>query len=465
MPGIRGSQAVVLLTLVIAAVNICLGVVVAVELGFGPPTLRDAWKMLLWAAGPRAAAPPDLPPEELNALLQEADSSDLGNLFEEDTLEDLFREAFEDEEESQQAEVTEPEEATELGESEGPEIWDLDEKYVETSILRLNVAMMKSGARATEIDTRLRAIQGHTDSETIQSCLASLKEDCQTYLKEQSAAAEKLHNRLGELGELASLGEEIEFANMEQAAQIETSISNLDTMDFQSDLEAANVRLLGELAHLRLARHRLRDSQDEAFLAVARYENRMEKIEPKLYNDPLTGLYNRIGSEATLHQWWKAGRTKSRQMSAAFLDLDDFGTVNDKYGMLVADKILCHVARLLEQALETGDLTGRFAGQRFLFVPVDVGPRAAIKKVELLRQKLERITFVSEGHEVNVTMCCAITEIKPEDDSIVAVEQRLQLAMLEAKKAGANRSYFHDGRVATPVESPNLGADYVEIKI
>ena len=43
--------------------------------------------------------------------------------------------------------------AAELMNPSMPEQWDLNEKYVETSILRLNIAMIKSGVRATEIDT------------------------------------------------------------------------------------------------------------------------------------------------------------------------------------------------------------------------------------------------------------------------------------------------------------------------
>ena len=37
-----------------------------------------------------------------------------------------------------------------------PENWNLDEKYVETSILRLNIAIMKSDERAVQIDSQLR---------------------------------------------------------------------------------------------------------------------------------------------------------------------------------------------------------------------------------------------------------------------------------------------------------------------
>jgi hypothetical protein len=119
-------------------------------------------------------------------------------------------------------------------------------------------------------------------------------------LAEQSEAAEKFRARIGELGELASLGEEIEMTNLEQSAQVETTINNLEYMDFRSDPEAANQRLLEEIKNLRTARHKLRDNQEVAFLSIARYEKRIDKIEKQLFIDPLTKLRNRIGLEEAL---------------------------------------------------------------------------------------------------------------------------------------------------------------------
>jgi len=435
----------VVLTLIFGVLNVCLGYAVAVQLGYGPPRLwGGAWMgpAREWAV---EAPEPEEPSSEqfMAAMLDDGD--------EEGTFGEPYIEPYDDD-------------VADLLDPDNPEAWYLNEKYIETSILKLNVAMMKSGAKATEIDTRLRSVRGHTDLETIRWAVEELKEDCRVYLAQQGEASEKFHNRIDELGELASLGEEIEMANLEQSAQIETTINNLGFMDLESDPEAANTRLLEEINNLRMARHRLRDSHETAFLTVARYEGRLKDIEPQLFNDPVTGLRNRTGLETALAAWFEQKRHHSRQMSAALFDIDAFGHVNEVYGSLIGDRILHHLARVIEESADKSDLVGRFAGQQFLRMLVDVGPRAAIKSAETLRQTIERVTFRSGAAEIRVTVGCAITEVKPEDTER-EVFQRLGAALKAAKRAGPNRCCVFDRREPEPVESPNFGAEYQEFVI
>jgi len=223
-------------------------------------------------------------------------------------------------------------------------------------------------------------------------------------------------------------------------------------------------RLLAEIAHLRVARHRLRDSQERAFLVIARYENRMDKIEKQLFTDPLTGLRNRIGLEAMLWEWWQQGRPKSRQMCAALLDLDAFGKINDSYGARVGDRILHRVAAFVQTLIGAADVAARFTGQRFAVMICDNGPRVATKNLELIRQSLERTAFQHEGQDIGLTACGAITEVRP-DDAYDKVLERLEQAMQQAKQGGRNRSCFHDGRQVEPIESPSFGAKYQEIAV
>ena len=457
----------VLLTLIIAVLNLCLGYAAAVYLGYGPPSVWDAWEALcadgrggagVASSTAETSVPPDLSLETFNSqVFEEQIGSFLDEVEEEDMYEEPFGEEGGEEDDAQQ-------DTGEMLDPDAPENWDLNEKFVETSVLKLNIAMMKSGARATEIDTQLRDIQGRSDPETIRRCLAGLKEDCQTYLADQTKAAEDFSNRIGELGELSAIGEEIEMTNLEQAAQIETTLSNLNTMDFESDLEAANARLTEEIKNLRIARHKLRDSQDVAFLTIAEYEGRLGKVEKQLYNDPLTNLYNRIGLEGTLHEWWESGRHRSRQMSAALFDLDQFGAVNDTQGMQTGDRILAEIAQLLAQQAGKGDLVARYAGQRFFIMMVDVGPRAATRNEEYFRQLLGNTIFLRRGQEITLTACGAATEVTPEDTPRT-VFGRLEESLKLAKKAGPNQGYFHDGKTAEPIESPNLGAKPNEIRI
>lgn len=438
----------VALTFFVAVVNLGIGYGLAVFLGLGPPTLLDAWDALTARRPGADAAADEALVERLAARGIEALADDLA-----DDAEDIepFDEPYDDD-------------AAELFHPDDPENWDLNEKYVETSILKLNIAMLKSGARTQEIDTRLRAAVGRSDADTIRRCLADLREDCETYLQQQREAAEKFTARIGELGELRSLGEEIEMANLEQSAQIETTLSNLRHMDFESDLEAANHRLLEEIHNLRTARHRLRDNQEAAFLAVARYEGRLDAVEKQLLNDPLTRLRNRIGLETALQEWWKQGRHQSRQITGLLVDLDAFGKVNEKHGSLVADRLLAQLATLVHKAFAPGDLVGRFGGGSFLAMTTGAGPRAATKNAELLRQSVEKTVFRHGEERIRVTVTGALTEAKP-DDSDEGFLKRLADALREAKHAGRNHLFFHDGRKAEPVEAPNLGAKETEVVI
>lgn len=433
----------VFLILVIGVLNVCLGFVLAVRLGYGPPGLMEAWEALT--------------AEPLGGLAGELAATPLEQMLD-DEPDELYGapdvEAYDDW-------SKEPDQPTGTEEVEN---WNLDEKYVETSLLKLNIAMMKSGARATEIDTRLRACLGKSDLETVGACLAQLKEDCETYLNEQAEAAKKLSERVGELGELSSLGQDIEMANLEQSAQVETTLNNLGSMDFASDPDRANRKLLEEIGNLRMARHKLRDYQEAAFLAIARYEDRLGAIEERLFDDPLTRLHNRIGLEVTLWRWWQQKRHESRQMNAVLFDLDDFGDVNEEHGLQPGDRILYHLARLMEDAADKADLVARVGGQRFMMVMLDVGPRTATKNAEQIRQSIEKLKFTDGDREIRVTVSSGLTEVQPSDTSETVFE-RLEDALKKAVGAGGNQAFFHDGAEPEPVDPPNFAPEEIEIRI
>lgn len=436
-------------------VNLSVGFGLAMYFGYGPPTLRDAWHALCEDLWEKRSGGASLPPAAESRPAPVVAPENLGEMLDTSAEDHLSIEPFIEPYDDDLAELLVP---------PSPEAWDLNEKFVETSVLKLNIAMMKSGARATEIDTRLRQARGHVDAGTLQRCLDELATDCEIYLAEQREAAHEFHERISELGELAALGEEIEMANMQQAAQIETTLSNLRHMDFQDDLEGAATQLLAEIHRLRVARHKLRDSQEIAFLTIARYENRLEKIERQLCNDALTRMRNRVGLEVTLQEWWRQGRPRNRSLCAALWDLDAFGQINEQHGSRIGDRILVHTAELIQKLIGEQDLPARYAGQRFFVMLVDTGPRAATKTVELIRQSLARVTFRHAGQEIRVTACAALAEVQA-GEAPEELFARLEEALRAAKQAGPNRTFFHNGRQPEPIEAPNLGAEYQEIDL
>ncbi len=454
LPRARTISGMVIFTFTVGILNLCLGYAVAVFLGYGPPGLMEAWEALTGETDsdsgrvePFAGLPEQLAAAPLELMLDDAAG-------EESEIQPYDEPYDENALEFQQVAL------------DAPEHWDLNEKYIETSILKLNISMMKSGARATELDTRLRACKGRSDPGTIQDCFEKLREDCEAYLAEQAENAERFRERVGELGELKALGDEIEMANLDQAAQVETTLNNLKYMDFASDLEAANLRLLEEINNLRVARHRLRDEQEVAFLAIARYEDRIDKIEKQLFTDPLTKLRNRIGLEELLWQWWRQKRHHTRQISAALFDLDDYGGLNERHGSLVGDRILYETAQFMLRSVGKADTVARYAGQRFLVLMLDSGPRQAVKLAETIRQSIEHMVFLREGESIRLTACAGVTEVRPAD-GYIDVFGRLETALRQAKQGGPNRSsgFTPSDAVPAPIESPGFGIQDTEIPI
>ena len=353
----------------------------------------------------------------------------------------------------------------------GTEVWLTSDKNIETSIHKLNVIMMESGKFAGELDEKLRLIQGHATLDDARKACKNLVGDCRNYLEKQSIITDEIHSRVEEFGELRDLADEVDFANMEQVSQIETTLSNLEPMAKNENANEVVDRLIQELANLRRARHRTRDIQDRVFLSVANYENRMGSINrSETFIDQVTGLNNRIAFQTNLWDWWQQERQKKAKLTFALYDIVGFTELNNRLGIRKCDKILQALAQLLKERVENMDFIGMFVGNCLVSVSSNSSLRKTISFVEHIRQETELTQFMfadeNKQHEdhkehggVSIRLTCAVTEAsgnQTENDLITALRQTLEAA----KKAGRNRTFQFDPSklevVPEPVESPDM---------
>jgi diguanylate cyclase (GGDEF)-like protein len=107
-----------------------------------------------------------------------------------------------------------------------------------------------------------------------------------------------------------------------------------------------------------------------------------EKLRALAYWDPLTGLLNRRAMTRVLEREFKRAQRYGTPLSVAFLDVDDFKAVNDRYGHDMGDDVLKYVAVcLLEMTRET-DVVARFAGDEFVIILPNISLKQAHKFVE-----------------------------------------------------------------------------------
>ncbi len=100
------------------------------------------------------------------------------------------------------------------------------------------------------------------------------------------------------------------------------------------------------------------------------FGNHSRRMRHSANRDPLTGLLNRQGLEARVEKLLPTYAARGLPVSMAVLDLDNFKTVNDRYGHIAGDVLLERVAASWRARLRKGDVLGRLGGDEFvLFMP------------------------------------------------------------------------------------------------
>ncbi|KAB1439705.1 GGDEF domain-containing protein [Candidatus Galacturonibacter soehngenii] len=90
-----------------------------------------------------------------------------------------------------------------------------------------------------------------------------------------------------------------------------------------------------------------------------------------LEQDQLTGLYNRQYFFSVLEDYIKDTSKEKKQFLLFMIDVNDFKKINDTFGHLEGDKILCDVAYLLKQEIGTSGIVARYGGDEFVILIAD----------------------------------------------------------------------------------------------
>lgn len=159
--------------------------------------------------------------------------------------------------------------------------------------------------------------------------------------------------------------------------------------------------------------------------------------------DAKTGLLNAVAWEREAAVELSAARRRNQPVSVLLVDIDHFKRVNDAYGHLVGDDVLCGVADVLRAQLRDGkDLVCRFGGEEFaVFLPgVDAAeaPRAA----ERLRRGVAELVTPVGGALVQVTVSVGMTVADPVTAPDVSVAELLagaDLGLYRAKAEGRDQ--------------------------
>lgn len=155
----------------------------------------------------------------------------------------------------------------------------------------------------------------------------------------------------------------------------------------------------------------------------------------KSIKDGLTNLYNHQYMNEVLETKLQETSETKEELCVMMLDVDNFKSVNDRFGHQIGDKVLVTVADLIMKNTRDSDFIGRYGGEEFIVVLPNINRDESAKLADRIRRSIQDYDFKVEGLKVTIS----IGVVQYTDETPNALVNRADMLLYKAKNNGKNR--------------------------
>jgi diguanylate cyclase (GGDEF)-like protein len=174
------------------------------------------------------------------------------------------------------------------------------------------------------------------------------------------------------------------------------------------------------------------------FYSMISYEIRM-KLEHTSSTDELTGLYNRRLFSHLAEIELKEMQRNYSALSIIMLDIDNFKTINDKFGHKCGDQALLNVSSILRQTVRPKDILSRWGGEEFIILLPETDIAHAEMVADRLRNNIENLKMACQDNEFSMTVTLGLVSSHTHNVSLDKLIEQADSAMYAGKAKGKNR--------------------------
>jgi diguanylate cyclase (GGDEF)-like protein len=130
----------------------------------------------------------------------------------------------------------------------------------------------------------------------------------------------------------------------------------------------------------------------------------LEEVSQLAAMDPLTQCYNRRYFFEIAEKEWQQARRYHSPLSLAILDIDQFKKVNDSFGHLTGDRVLCEFVNFCHSNLREADLLGRYGGEEFVILFPETDLEGAMNAVNRICRGVANLSIETEQGNTSISV-------------------------------------------------------------
>lgn len=161
-----------------------------------------------------------------------------------------------------------------------------------------------------------------------------------------------------------------------------------------------------------------------------------QAVKEQAVTDSMTGLYNRRYFEEFVQKEVIRSKRQNTKFSIIGIDLDHLKKINDKFGHNYGDMAIKAISEVLKSSCRTIDIAARMGGEEFNVILPGVDSQGGLIFAERIRKTIESIPLEKIGH---ITASIGVGTYVEHSDDVCELEELVDHAMYESKRAGRNR--------------------------
>jgi diguanylate cyclase (GGDEF)-like protein len=167
-------------------------------------------------------------------------------------------------------------------------------------------------------------------------------------------------------------------------------------------------------------------------------DEQISGLSERSMRDPLTGLLNRPAFQDRLAEEVDRARRYGERFAIILLDVDQFESVNDRFGRDTGDEILRWIGRMLADHTRAADTAFRIGGEEFAILAPGTPGNVAFFVAQRLTELLKEAKPPVEA-EIQLTLSAGFSACPEHGTEVNELYSLADQALLRAKSEGKNR--------------------------